>query len=467
MPKLARSLHWRYSILMAGLVLIGALFIGTPMYLILKNELYSSLDDSLRLNASQAIDMVDVDSGNIVVSEDFDGGTISVDLLDRGLTIRILDMTGHNVKAVGPYKDLPISPNSLAALKQGDTSFVSLVDPVSKTPIRYYLAPITDNGQTVGAVQVFQTLTRVQSTLFDFQLLFLITVAILVLLAGIGGNLIARRILYPIEQIIQSMRQISADGLSRRIAFTSKDQEIEKLVITLDNLLARLDDSFKRERQFTADASHELRTPLTAMQTIITTTLGKPRSKSDYIQALNDISAETSRLQRLAQNLLLLARIDTNFRGNQSRIDLSTLIEDVVDSMSPSAELKGLAIDCRVGKNLYMTGDADAIIRLFFNLIDNAIKYSMAGTISIMAEKSKENGSINMEVKDTGIGISPEHLSHIFDRFYRADQSRSTQGIGLGLAIVSEIVRVHHGSIQVSSQLEKGTTFSIKLPSAN
>jgi len=236
MKQWIRSLRVRYSLWTAGLVLLGGLVIGVPSFIAIKNQLYASLDDSLRLNASQAIDMVDIDNGNIVVSEDFDGGTLSVDLLDRGLTVRIIDKYGLNIKAVGPFQALPISSNSFATLQNGNSSFQSLVDPSSKAPIRYFVAPIIDSGQVVGGVQVVQTLTGIQATIDNIQLGFIVALIILVIFAGLVGNFLARRMLSPTEQLIRSLRQISADGLSARIDVASTDQEMDRLVITLDNL---------------------------------------------------------------------------------------------------------------------------------------------------------------------------------------------------------------------------------------
>jgi signal transduction histidine kinase len=162
----------------------------------------------------------------------------------------------------------------------------------------------------------------------------------------------------------------------------------------------------------------------------------------------------------LVENLLRLARGEKRSNNLYEIIDLSTLINDVTDSLRPLAEGKNLTLACEIPDNLTVLGDSDELIRLFVNLLDNAIKYTEHGKINITAQKDEKEIAISVE--DTGIGISPEHLTHIFDRFYRVDESRATQGAGLGLAIAQEIVHAHGGAIEVRSTIGQGTIFTVR-----
>jgi signal transduction histidine kinase len=228
--------------------------------------------------------------------------------------------------------------------------------------------------------------------------------------------------------------------------------------------LGRLEDAFRRERQFTADASHELRTPLAAMQMIISATLTRRRSTDDYEQALGDLGHEVERLRTLTEGLLQLARGDLKRAVTKAEeVDLTLLLKDVIDSLQPLAEEKGLRIINQTpDADLLIHGDSDTLIRLFVNLVDNAIKYTEQGAITVIASAADQQ--VHVTISDTGMGIAPAHLPQIFERFYRVDQSRSKEGAGLGLAIAREVTQAHGGTLSVTSELGQGTTFTVQLP---
>jgi signal transduction histidine kinase len=244
------------------------------------------------------------------------------------------------------------------------------------------------------------------------------------------------------------------------------NDEVGRLAATFDSMLDRLEDGFQRERQFTADASHELRTPLAAIQTIIASTLARRRAPAEYEQSLLDLNQEAERMRSVTENLLQLAHQDAARQSATfERVDLSTLLKDVIDSLCPVAEDKGLKIIDRVPEHgLTLMGDSDSLIRLFVNLLDNAIKYTEHGTVTVSARPHGDDHLV-VTVSDTGAGIAPEHLPHVFDRFYRVDESRSsTDGMGLGLAIVRSIAHAHGGTVAVDSTVGTGSTFVVQLP---
>jgi signal transduction histidine kinase len=234
------------------------------------------------------------------------------------------------------------------------------------------------------------------------------------------------------------------------------------LASTFDAMLARLDNAFRRERQFTADASHELRTPLAAMQAILSVMREQQRTPEDYERALADLAEEADRLRGLVENLLRLARRGSQSIPSPEQVDLSALLGDVTDALRPLAEAKGLSLSSTIGDGLVLMGDRDSLIRLFVNLLDNAVKYTERGTITVHANLA--NHMLKAAISDTGPGIAPEHLPHIFDRFYRVDTSRASPGTGLGLAIALDIARAHGGTIEVSSLVGVGTSFTVLLP---
>jgi signal transduction histidine kinase/DNA-binding LacI/PurR family transcriptional regulator len=254
-------------------------------------------------------------------------------------------------------------------------------------------------------------------------------------------------------------RQISS-ALKGALLF----QQLQTNALQLAGAYQALDESFRRERQFTADASHELRTPLAAMQAILSVVREKHRTAEAYEQALADLTEETDRLRGIVENLLHLARSDAAPAPVRESVDLTTLLHDVTDSLRALAEAKGLTLTCAAPDDLTVCGDSDGLIRLFLNLLDNAIKYSEQGEIIVQAELDLAGPLIRVKVTDTGLGIAAEHLPRIFNRFYRVDASRSSRGAGLGLTIALDIARAHGGTIEAVSTPGVGTTFTVLLP---
>jgi signal transduction histidine kinase len=201
---------------------------------------------------------------------------------------------------------------------------------------------------------------------------------------------------------------------------------------------------------------------LAAMQAILGVVREGERPAGEYRQALDDLAEETNRLRGLTEDLLRLARGEDKTSVTRERVALSDLLTDVADSLRPLAEARGLALHVQVPEGLTLTGDMDALIRLFVNLLDNAIKYTERGEITLAARS--EADELIVEVTDTGIGIPPKHLPRIFDRFYRVDPARSAGGAGLGLAISRQIAESHGGRLEVRSTTGVGSTFNVCLP---
>ncbi len=458
-----RTLRARFSLWTAALLVLALGAYGAFVYLNTARALSTSIDDSLRLSASQAIAAVNLENGQIDLGDSIpESGDAARELRDRGLTIRVFDRQGRVIQAFGTYAALPIDPPSLAAALRQEATFLTLNDDVEQDPVRFYTAPILEDGRPAGVVQVGQSLGPLQDTLERLLTTLIIAVPVLALFAALAGLFLAARALAPIDHITQTAHRISAEDLSARLNLPPSDDEVGRLAATFDGMLARLDDSFHRERQFTSDAAHELRTPLAAMQTILTVVRAHKRTSEDYERALDDISEETSRLRSLTEALLRLARGESQRNALREPLDLSTLLPDVADSLRPLAESKGLTLACSVGEGLIVSADVDSLIRLFVNLLDNAIKYTEHGSVQLTA--GTHGPRVCVAITDTGIGVPPEHLPRLFDRFYRVESSRTTPGAGLGLTIAQEIARAHGGKVEVESVPGKGSTFTVTLP---
>lgn len=453
-----KTLRARFALLTAGLFLLGLSAFGVYVYGSVANGLFAALDAALTLNVSQVANGLEsAGNGQFILLDSFFQEPQNAALRERGFTIRILSPAGQTLQEFGPPRVIPTPATTL----ETPPSFTTFTDPASQTSVRVYTAPIDEESRRIAIVQVAQSLADANDTLRRLLTTLFISVPLLVALTGLSGYFLAARALAPVDRITLTARHISAHDLSARLNLPATDDEVGRLAETFDAMLARLDDSFRRERQFTADASHELRTPLTAMQAILGMMGEKRRAPEDYEQALADLAEETDRLQALTENLLRLARGDHH--PPHEVVNLSTLLQDVAASLRPLAEAKAITLICEVPDGLTLTGDSDDLIRLFVNLLDNAIKYTERGEITVSASRNRDH-SLRVNVADTGIGIAAEHLPHIFDRFYRVDKARTLRGIGLGLAIALTIARAHGGTIISQSTLGKGTSFTVSFP---
>lgn len=296
--------------------------------------------------------------------------------------------------------------------------------------------------------------------------LWLIGIGAAILLMGIlGGWRLVSRAIRPIEDISATAVRISAGDLSQRINVAETESELGRLASVLNSTFARLDAAFAQQRQFTSDAAHELRTPVSVMLTQAQTALNRERSAAEYRETVESCQRAAQRMRRLIESLLELARLDAGQQPmKRMPFDLAQTARDCVTLVTPIAEARHVKILCDAPP-LNCVGDPDRLSQVVTNLLTNAITYNKDnGEVRIVG--AAKNGSVTLTISDTGIGISAEDLPHLFDRFYRADKSRTSGNTGLGLAISRAIIEAHGGAIEVSSTPDVGTLFTIRLPTA-
>jgi signal transduction histidine kinase len=285
-----------------------------------------------------------------------------------------------------------------------------------------------------------------------------------ILLFGLaGGWWLVGRALRPIADISATAVKISAGDLSQRINVAEAESELGQLASVLNSTFARLEAAFAQQQQFTSDAAHELRTPVSVMLTQTQATLNRERSATEYRATVEACHRAAQRIRRLIESLLELARLDAGQEQmKRMPFDLSQTARDCVVSVRPLADGRGVKIHCELPP-LKCTGDSERLAQVITNLLTNAIQYNREGGEVRLAAQS-QNGAVTLAVSDTGRGIPAEDLPHIFERFYRGDKSRSSGNTGLGLAISKAIVEAHGGTIEVSSNPDVGTTFTVRLP---
>jgi heavy metal sensor kinase len=459
--KLIRTLRGRFALSLTALILAFLAAFGGGIYLTFTRSEYREVEDTLSLSAEQVLASLYEDNGSIQMLTQDPNATHLAEFdafTQRGVTLMVLSPDGEILEALGPYSDAPV-PVSEARLQP---TFQTLRETDQRDPVRVYILPILEGGHLLGWIQSMQSLAGAEEALDRLRTVLLVGIGVFSLLAGFAGYFLAGRALAPIDEITDTARRISTEDLSARLDLPDTGDEVSRLANTFDEMLARIESGFARERQFTSDASHELRTPLTAMKTILNVIRDGERPAEDYRQALDDLAEETDRLQGLVENLLQLARGEKGLKLHKEEFDLSLLLADVADSLRPLADNKHLTLTCDLPASLVISGDTDYLIRLIVNLLDNAIKYTEQGTITVSAQAGEEYAVI--EVTDTGIGIPAEHIPHIFKRLYTVDPARSSGGAGLGLSIAKQIVQAHGGRLEVQSEAGKGTKFTVYLP---
>jgi heavy metal sensor kinase len=353
----------------------------------------------------------------------------------------------------------------LANARKGKETRERFVSSKRRTPYRIISTPVYQNGTLNKIIQIGTHLHFVRKNLVHFRNNILVALLILLVLGTVGGWALARRSLSPIGYIASKTRSITSENLSDRLQVRGTDDEMDDLIKTINEMISRLEESFKRMAEFTADASHELKTPICALKGEAEVLLSKERSPEEYQEALAQFIERFDYLNRIINDLILLSKVDASRADlKMAPLRLDLLINELGSLFSILAEQKNLVLEIGPLEEVMIEGDKIRLQQLFTNLIDNAIKYTLKGSVQISLEKNKEMAVVR--IRDTGIGIPKEEQENIFKRFYRLDKSRSreTGGVGLGLSIAQWIAQTHHGRIEVESDPGRGSTFIVYLP---
>ncbi len=480
-----------FSVLM---MLFGAVF-----YLNLRTSLQTSFDASLQLRTQQIAAGINEDKGTITI-HDVTGalpGLIDADAANEnrfpessptptstttptptsteethadvnlGAIVRILNSKGEVVYVTPAFLALTIPPMSVTKPLHG-SAWQGTVTAQNGQSVRLYSAALTENGNVFGVVQVGESLAPLGNTLRSVVIELLLIVPFVLILGTLGSYWLAAHAFAPINRLTRIARRIEAGDLHERVPVPRSKDEIQSLALTFNEMIERLDKAFTRQRRFVADASHELRTPVAAIRSMTDVVLAQhaPVEREEYTSVLRDVNAEAERLGHLINDLLALARTDENqvvLEHELVRLDL--LVADVAATTEPLAAERGITIGVVAQQPATVMGDEVRLIQVIMNLIDNAVAYTNAGGKVTLGVEVQNNKAF-LTVRDTGIGITKEHLEHIFERFYRVDPARAAGGTGLGLAIVDWVVRAHGGNITVESEVGQGTTFTVTLPIA-
>ncbi len=361
--------------------------------------------------------------------------------------------------------DIPLSRVALEQALQGRSVYQS-VRFSGEAPLRLITVPIRAGGTLVNIVQVGTSLQPVEEALHRLLLVLAVMLPVALAVSLGAGWFLAGRALKPVGSITQAARRIAEGDLSQRLAVPSAADEIGTLVATFNDMIAKLDASFQQVRRFSADASHELRTPLTVMKGETELALRRPRAAEDYQLVLESNLEEIDRLTRTVDELLFLSRADLGeVKMASLPVRLDELIQDVHKQASVLGQEHGAQVSLGPLASATVLGDELRLRELLLNLVDNAVKYSKPGG-RVEVGLAADGGWARLSVSDQGIGIAPEAQARIFDRFYRTNEARThaKQGTGLGLAICKWIAESHKGRIEVQSEPNRGSRFTVVLP---
>ncbi len=463
-----------YSAVFAALMLFSTALFYTQF----QASLARGLDTALQLQAQQIAGDITDDRGVMRIQD----ATAQLPGFDQdpheqrvppppadvnlGVLVRVLTGDGHPFRTTPAFQELSVPAESVTQPLHG-IPWQGTVTTANGQPVRLYSRALTADGKIFGVVQVGTSLAQVNTTLHDVAIELLLIAPLVLLLSAVVSSWLAARAFVPIDRLTRIARVIKAGDLRQRVPIPRAHDEVRNLALTLNEMLDSLEQALTRQRRFVADASHELRTPVTVIRSKTDMALLHIFTPEDYVSVFHAIHTEAERLGHLISDLLALAHADEGqVRLEQEAVRLDRLVEAVGATAELLAAERQITLEVKATEPVTVLGDEARLIQVVMNLLENAIIYTNAGGRVTFTVQAKDAHAY-VVVRDTGIGIAPEHLPHIFDRFYRVDPARTrTEGgnSGLGLAIVDWVVRAHRGWVTVESQPGQGSTFTVMFP---
>jgi two-component system, OmpR family, heavy metal sensor histidine kinase CusS len=452
-----RSIGVRLTLWYAAAFAVALVILGAIMWFAVERSLYHAIDESLRDRVEGIRTFIEDHSTRLLQAD------VKEEFRAHGDSFQVLDDSGRWIYRGNVLRD---SEAVMEGTPGGGTGagFGNLV--LNGASLRF-LTERVDIGGNSYTIQAAAPLTELTQGLNGALRLLIPLLPIVLVAASAGGYWLSRRALRPVDEIVRTAQSITAQNLSQRLTVPETGDELERLSRTLNEMIERLESAFTRISRFTADASHELRTPLTLMRTTAEVALRDLERDVTRREALEQIIAEVARTSHLVDNLLLIAKADSgDERLQKTQVDMVQTIEEAAAEVSVLASVKGLALETRLPENAAsIVADRYALRRLLLILLDNGVKYTPSGG-QIVVSLNVTDDLATVTVSDTGIGIPPEDLPHVFERFYRVDRARSRAqgGTGLGLAIGQWIVEGHGGTLTVQSEVGAGSVFHVSLP---
>ena len=461
-----RSLRFRITAWYAGLLAGALLIFGVSVYLGLERYLNWNLQRTLgsdcRTIGTQLLSQHPFKRTDWLETEINEAYAPEV----NGHFIRVVEEGVGVLYVSGSPKDGAFDPSQVP-LPQGDEK--SRPRKVRLTGGEHLLIDTQQFTTPDGSKFVVESgvpYQQIEVVLHGLLVTFAIYMPFIISLAVVSGYWLMRRSLQPVDEITKRAEGITSTNLSERLPVIRTGDELERLSVSLNRMIERLDQAFQHINRFSADASHELRTPLTILQLELEGIAQSHRLNPSLTDQIGSALEETHRMSHIVENLLAISRLDAGeVKMDKARLDLGHLAASTAEQMRLLAEEKLILFRSNVATNIYVEGDRSRLQQVIVNLVANAIKYTQEGG-EVEVNVRADRGAAVLEVSDNGAGISAHALPHVFERFYRADKARSRNsgGAGLGLAIVKAICTAHGAEIKVSSKEGQGSRFTVELP---
>jgi heavy metal sensor kinase len=462
-----RSLSFRLVTWYAGVLTLVFVVLGSSTLIFLRHYLDSAVLDTQARRARQIAD-------TLIASVDRTGAALVTRELEELYSpvvndrfIRITRSGGDVLYVSGPPRDGTFAPADVPTLG-GAAPFDRQGVSERKVALPSGSLLISAVASRHYVVEVGVSTARTEETLQQVLSLLAFGLPIGVLIAVSGGFVLVRRALNPVNQIARKAEDISQHNLSERLPVVNSGDELEHLSISLNNMIARLEDAIQTSKQFVADASHELRTPLTVLRGELESLAQDALLKAQTRESLGSLLEEVDRLTEVVESLLALSKLDAGEAiSERIRFDLAELVTTTAEQMSLLAEDKQIRVECDAAPDVFVAGDRSRMKQVVVNLLDNAIKYTHNGG-NVLLRIARDGDTAVLEVVDNGIGIPTEALPHMFKRFFRVDDSRSREqgGAGLGLSIVKSICAAQGAEVDVTSRPGSGSCFRVRQPLA-
>lgn len=460
----ARVTSWYIGLLAAALVAFGAsLYFGYQHYL--ETALEQSLAGEARGIVQSFVSEVD-DKGTAWLTEEVSEAYppasgehyIRISRLGPANDYQVLYQSDG-------ARDLP--PEKLASPGSPHRPGFRIEAPGRDSKVVEYSLPYKSASGTQYLVETGARRDQIEQLLRSLLTILLILTPFVLLVAAAGGYLLMTQPLKPVVSLTQEAERIGVGALGERLRVIPTGDELERLSLSLNRMIGRLEEALAHNRRFSADVSHELRTPLTILRGELEHVMQMRNAGLD-VEAVGSALEEIDRLSRIVESLLSISRLDAGDAGIEFQpFDLRTMVKATVEQMQLLAHERGITLQCDCRAPVAVLGDESRIKQVLVNLLDNAIKYSRGGGNVTIGVEAQGNDAV-FTVTDNGIGISAEALPHVFERFYRVEKARSrrTAGAGLGLSIVEAICRAHGGTVSINSTDGQGTTVQVRLPLA-
>ncbi|HVM51430.1 MAG TPA: ATP-binding protein [Candidatus Acidoferrum sp.] len=464
-----RSLRFQLVAWYAGLLTACFALIGAVTYVVLQNYLVSALKENQMRRARQI--------GQLLLEEvqHHGEGQIGDEIESRYAPslndrfVRITRSDGTVLYVSQAPKEGKFSPADLpAAVPAAGGEAARQILLVNGRKMLLTSRAVRAPGGAVYEVETGAPMDEVQADLRQWLLFLVSGLPVAAIIAVVGGSLLVKRALSPVDKIAASAERISSQNLGERLPVPPTGDELQRLSLALNHMIERLDQAFQYSRRFVADASHELRTPMTVLRGEIESFVEEPRMPAEWRERLGSALEEVERLANIVEGLFAISRLDAGeAQAEWVRFDLGQLAAATADQMFLLAEDKRIALSCSAPNGVWVEGDRARLKQVVVNLLDNAIKYTAEGGKVALTVSALDSKAV-LEVADNGIGIPSEALPRIFDRFFRVDKARSRDqgGAGLGLSIVKSICAAHHGRVEASSTPGQGSRFRVELPLA-